>query len=80
MPVIMPPDVRNAMSFLADLSRRKEAGIVHGNPFMFPNSGMYLWFIGMSTLRNSYSNTQCYRTILEYLLSLHPLCVNNSHC
>lgn len=41
VPVIIPPDCRRALSFLANNEQRKLAKIVQGNPYLFPNSGMH---------------------------------------
>ncbi|XP_071121286.1 uncharacterized protein [Mytilus edulis] len=41
VPVIIPPDCRRALSFLANNEQRKLAKIVQGNPYLFPNSVNY---------------------------------------
>lgn len=41
VPVIIPPDAKEALSFLADKDKRNKAGILDENNYMFPNSGLY---------------------------------------
>ncbi|OWF47136.1 hypothetical protein KP79_PYT07144 [Mizuhopecten yessoensis] len=38
VPVIIPPDAKRALAFLASVKGRRSSGIVEGNPYLFPNS------------------------------------------
>jgi hypothetical protein len=42
VPVIVPPDAKRTLAFLADTNARKRAGVIDGNPYLFPNSGIIL--------------------------------------
>ena len=42
VPVLIPPDCRKPLDFLANTSQRSKAKVVEGNPYLFFNSGMHL--------------------------------------
>lgn len=44
VPVLIPPDCRKALAFLANTAQRKKAKIAEGNLYLFPNSGRYWQF------------------------------------
>ena len=42
VPVLIPPDCRKPLDFLANTSQRSIAKVVEGNPYLFSKSGMQL--------------------------------------